>query len=99
MLIKMKSKKLPLRKCVACQEMILKKSLIRLVRTPEGEIKLDPTGKASGRGAYICSKTACFVLARKKNSLERALKSKVTEEVYQQLDIQFAKLGVQQDEN
>lgn len=95
----MKSKKIPLRKCVACQDMMPKKSLLRLVRTPESEIKLDPTGKASGRGAYICSKAECFALARKKNSIERALKSKVTDEVYQQLEIQFAKLGVQQDGN
>lgn len=95
----MKSKKIPLRKCVACQDMMPKKSLLRLVRTPESEIKLDPTGKASGRGAYICSKAECFALARKKNSIERALKSKVTDEIYQQLEIQFAKLGVQQDGN
>jgi predicted RNA-binding protein YlxR (DUF448 family) len=94
----MKSKKIPLRKCVACQEMMPKKSLIRIVKTPEAEIQLDSTGKASGRGAYICSKTECFTLARKKNSIERALKSKVTDEVYQQLDTQFAKLGVQQNE-
>lgn len=84
---------------MACQDMMPKKSLLRLVRTPELEIKLDPTGKASGRGAYICSKAECFALARKKNSIERALKSKVTDEVYQQLEIQFAKLGVQQDGN
>lgn len=84
---------------MACQDMMPKKSLLRLVRTPESEIKLDPTGKASGRGAYICSKAECFALARKKNSIERALKSKVTDEVYQQLEIQFAKLGVQQDGN
>lgn len=84
---------------MACQDMMPKKSLLRLVRTPESEIKLDPTGKASGRGAYICSKAECFALARKKNSIERALKSKVTDEIYQQLEIQFAKLGVQQDGN
>jgi predicted RNA-binding protein YlxR (DUF448 family) len=93
----MSPKKIPLRKCVACQEMTPKKSLIRVVRSPESEIKLDPTGKASGRGAYICTKAECFALARKKNAFERALKSKVADEVYQQLEEQFVNLGVQHD--
>lgn len=95
----MKSKKIPLRKCVACQEMMPKKLLIRIVKTPEAEIQLDPNGKASGRGAYICSKAECFTLARKKNSIERALKSKVSDEIYQQLERQLANLGVQQNEH
>jgi predicted RNA-binding protein YlxR (DUF448 family) len=96
-LSKMSPKKIPLRKCVACQEMTPKKSLIRVVRSPESEIKLDPTGKASGRGAYICTKAECFALARKKNAFERALKSKIADEVYQQLEEQFVNLGVQHD--
>jgi predicted RNA-binding protein YlxR (DUF448 family) len=77
--------------------MMPKKSLIRVVRTPESDVKLDSTGKASGRGAYICSKAECFALARKKKAFERALKSKLADEVYQQLEEQFAKLGVQHD--
>lgn len=78
----MKQRKIPMRKCVACQEMMPKKELIRVVRTPENEVKWDPTGKLAGRGAYICAKEACFTLAEKKKLLERALKTSIGEEVY-----------------
>jgi predicted RNA-binding protein YlxR (DUF448 family) len=89
----MKTKKIPLRKCVACQEMLPKKELIRIVRTPEMEIKIDPTGKASGRGAYICAKEECLQLAKKNKGLERALKHKMTDELYNQLSDQLKALG------
>lgn len=78
----MKQRKIPMRKCVACQEMKPKKELIRIVRTPENEVKWDPTGKVSGRGAYLCAQEACFALAEKKKLLERALKTNIGEEVY-----------------
>ncbi|HEX7055745.1 MAG TPA: YlxR family protein, partial [Bacilli bacterium] len=55
----MKKRKVPLRKCVACQEMIAKKQLIRIVKTPEDEVLIDLTGKKSGRGAYLCGKVSC----------------------------------------
>lgn len=61
----MKQRKTPLRKCVACQEMMPKKELIRVVRTPEGDIQIDLKGKKSGRGAYLCGKVSCFRLAQK----------------------------------
>ncbi|MCS1351279.1 RNase P modulator RnpM [Mechercharimyces sp. CAU 1602] len=77
-----KQKKTPLRKCVACQELKDKNALIRVVRTPEQEILIDSTGKKSGRGAYVCGDEKCITLAQKKGSLERALKSKVSEEIF-----------------
>lgn len=73
---------IPLRKCLGCGEMIGKKGLIRIVRSKDGEISLDPTGKKSGRGAYICNDRECFETAVKKRSLERALKCQIPEEVY-----------------
>ncbi|MCM3128756.1 MULTISPECIES: YlxR family protein [unclassified Paenibacillus] len=85
----MKQRKVPLRKCVACQEMMPKKQLIRVVKTPEDEVLIDLTGKKSGRGAYLCGKEACFRLAQKNRSLDRALKSQVKPEIYEQLAQDF----------
>ncbi|WP_229752015.1 RNase P modulator RnpM [Marinithermofilum abyssi] len=81
----MKKRKVPMRKCVASQEMFPKKSLIRVVRTPEEEVLIDPTGKKSGRGAYLCAKPEYVEMARKKKALDRALKTKVDDAVYEQL--------------
>lgn len=85
----MKQRKIPLRKCVACQQMMPKKSLIRVVRSPEGVVSIDLTGKKSGRGAYLCGKVECFKLAHKNKALDRALKSPVGPEVYEQLARDF----------
>ena len=85
-------KKVPLRKCLGCDEMIGKKGLLRIVRNKEGEISLDLTGKKSGRGAYICKDAECFALAKKKRSLERALKCRIPDEVYEQLEQEIKKL-------
>ncbi len=85
-------KKVPLRKCLGCDEMIGKKGLLRIVRNKEGEISLDLTGKKSGRGAYICKDAECFALARKKRSLERSLKCQIPNEVYEQLEQEIKKL-------
>ncbi|MBY9081927.1 YlxR family protein [Paenibacillus sp. HN-1] len=85
----MKQKKVPLRKCVASQEMMPKKELIRIVRTPGGEVLIDLTGKKSGRGAYICGKLECFKLAQKTKALDRALKVPVSQEIYEQLARDF----------
>lgn len=85
----MKQRKVPLRKCVACQEMMPKKQLIRVVRTPEEEVLIDLSGKKSGRGAYLCGKEACFRLAQKNRSLDRALKAQVAPGIYEQLAQDF----------
>lgn len=85
----MKQRKTPLRKCVACQEMMPKKELIRVVRTPEGDIKIDLKGKKSGRGAYLCGKVSCFRLAQKTKALDRALKHTVSADIYEQLERDF----------
>ncbi|MDO4921571.1 MAG: YlxR family protein [Phascolarctobacterium sp.] len=81
----MKVKKIPQRKCVGCNEMKDKKALLRIVRSPEGEISLDLTGKKNGRGAYVCPDKACITKAVKEKRLERALEKPVSEEVYRQL--------------
>lgn len=78
-------RRVPLRKCLGCDEMIGKKGLLRVVKSPEGEISLDPTGKKNGRGAYICHDPECFRKAQKKRSLERSLKCKIPAEVYEAL--------------
>lgn len=69
----MANKKIPMRKCVGCQEMKEKKSLIRVVKTAEGDIILDDTGKKNGRGAYICKSLECFKKAKKTKALERSI--------------------------
>ncbi len=81
----MQQKKIPMRKCVGCGEMKSKKELVRVVRTPEGEISLDPTGKKNGRGAYFCGDPACVVKAQKGRRLERAFECAVPPEVYEAL--------------
>lgn len=80
-----KTKKIPQRKCVGCNEMKDKKSLLRIVRSPEGEISLDLTGKKNGRGAYVCPDKACITKAVKEKRLERALEKSISEEVYNKL--------------
>ncbi|MCQ6557876.1 YlxR family protein [Paenibacillus mendelii] len=82
-------RKIPLRKCVACQQMMPKKQLIRIVRTPEEAILIDLTGKKAGRGAYLCGKVECFKLAKKTKALDRALKQPVGAEIYDQLEQDF----------
>ena len=73
-------KKVPMRMCVACREMKPKKELIRVVRTPEGEIVADLTGRKNGRGAYLCRSEACLNKAVKTRALERALEQPLSEE-------------------
>ena len=79
-------KKIPMRKCIGCGESKEKKQLIRVIRTPEGEILLDRTGRANGRGAYLCNDPACLRTAEKKRSLNRALKTAVPPEIYAALE-------------
>ncbi|HOG01735.1 MAG TPA: YlxR family protein [Clostridia bacterium] len=82
----MAEKKVPMRMCVACRQMTPKKQLIRVVRTPQDEIRPDPTGKASGRGAYLCRNPQCLERAKKTKALERALEHKVGDEVFALLE-------------
>ena len=79
------NKKVPLRKCVVTGEMLPKKSMIRIVRSKEGVVSVDPTGKMSGRGAYASKSEEVVEMARKKNSLERQLDVKVPDEIYEEL--------------
>ncbi|WP_301859498.1 YlxR family protein [uncultured Megasphaera sp.] len=81
----MKQRKIPLRICAGCQEQKSKKEMIRIVRTPEGTVEIDKTGKKSGRGVYICQNPDCLNKAYKEHRLERSLKTKVSEEIYQAL--------------
>lgn len=81
----LKVKKIPQRKCVGCDIMKDKKALLRVVRSPEGEISLDKTGKKNGRGAYVCPAKECITRAVKEKRLEYALKSPIGEEVLQRL--------------
>jgi len=82
----MKKRRIPLRKCIGCGEMIGKKGLIRVVKNKDGEIFIDSTGKQAGRGAYICNDLACFEKARKSKAFERAFKSAVSEKIYDSLE-------------
>ena len=79
-------KKIPLRKCTGCGEMKTKKELIRVLKTPEGTIVLDVTGKKNGRGAYLCNQIECFRKARKSKGLERSLECAIPTEVYETLE-------------
>ena len=76
---------MPQRKCIACQERDSKKGLIRIVKNKDGEIFLDPTGKANGRGAYICKSSECLKKAIKTKALNKAFKIDVADEVYETL--------------
>ncbi|WP_214761999.1 YlxR family protein [Exiguobacterium sp. s146] len=81
----MKPKKLPLRKCVVTQEMLPKQALIRVVRTPEGDVVIDTSGKLNGRGAYLSKDADVIRLAEKKRTLDHHLKVKTSDALYEQL--------------
>jgi len=80
-----KPRKIPLRMCVGCREMKPKKELLRAVRSPEGEVSLDPTGKKAGRGAYVCFNAECLKKALKQRQLDRALEAHLDEAANLQL--------------
>ena len=82
----LKPKKIPTRQCLGCNEHKPKKELLRVVRTPEGEVVLDVTGKRSGRGAYICHSISCFKKARKSKRLESGLNVQIPDEIYERLE-------------
>ena len=79
-------KKVPMRQCLGCREMKPKRELIRVVRSPEGEISLDFKGKASGRGAYVCPDAQCLKKAVKARALERAFSCQIPQEIYDKLN-------------
>lgn len=82
----MQQKKIPMRQCLGCRTMFPKRELIRVVRSPEGELSLDFKGKAPGRGAYLCPHAECLKKARKSRAIERAFEMSVPEEVYNALE-------------
>jgi len=79
-------RKTPLRMCLGCGQMKPKAELVRIVRSPEGEVSLDTTGKKPGRGAYLCRSAECLAAARKKRKAERALDVQISEEIYQSME-------------
>ena len=81
----MVTKKIPVRRCVGCNEGKPKKELVRVVKTAEGEISVDVTGKKSGRGAYLCPDKKCLAKAQKAKRLERAVECAISEEIYERL--------------
>ncbi len=81
----MKTRKIPMRRCVGCREMKEKRVLIRVVRNQEGRIAVDPSGRMNGRGAYLCRNSACFEKARKARALSREFSAEIADEVYQDI--------------
>lgn len=79
-------KKIPVRQCLGCGEPKQKRDLIRVVRSPEGELSIDLTGKKSGRGAYICRDVECFKKAKKARRFEKSFQTAIPEEIYQKLE-------------
>lgn len=82
----MKTKKIPMRMCLGCGEMKPKRELIRVVKSKEGDISLDLTGKKSGRGAYICKSVECFEKARKARKFERSFSCMMSEDIYNSME-------------
>lgn len=89
----MQTKKIPLRKCTGCGLQRPKKELVRVVKSPEGEISLDLTGKKPGRGAYICPEVSCLMQAKKTKRLERVFACAVPEAVYAEMEETLAHDG------
>ena len=85
----MKPKKIPMRMCVGCREMKEKREMIRIVKTPEGNAEVDPTGKKSGRGAYICRQTECLRRSIRQKQLERQLEIILTPEIIETLNAEM----------
>ena len=84
--------KVPMRQCTGCREMKNKKEMVRVLKTGEGEILLDTTGRKNGRGAYLCYSLECLEKARKNKGLERSLKTEIPQEVYERLEKEFEEI-------
>jgi uncharacterized protein len=82
-----KKRKVPMRVCIGCQEKKPKKELVRIVRTPNGEVMLDSTGKKAGRGAYICPQEVCLNKAIKARRLERNLQTKISDQLVKEITV------------
>ena len=91
-------KKIPVRRCVGCGEGKHKKELVRIVRTKEGEISFDGTGRKAGRGAYLCRSEACLATAQKRKSLQRAFSAPIPEEVFARLAEELADVEEPEDD-
>ena len=85
----MKSHKIPMRMCLGCGEMKPKKELVRVVRSKEGEISLDTTGKKAGRGAYICRNVDCLRLARKARRFEKSFSCKIEDSIFETMEAEL----------
>ncbi len=85
----MKNKKIPMRQCVGCREMKSKREMMRVLKTAEGPIVIDTTGRKNGRGAYLCMTKECLVKARKNKGLERSFKMSIPDEVYEEMEKEF----------
>lgn len=85
----MKQKKVPMRRCTGCGEQKPKKELVRVVKTPDGEVLLDITGKVSGRGAYICNNAECLKKAVKSKRIDRTFEMTIPDEIYKQMEAKF----------
>lgn len=83
------AKKIPMRQCVGCGEMKSKKEMMRVLKSAEGPIVLDMTGRKNGRGAYLCMSKECLTKARKNKGLERAFKMTIPQDIYENLDKEF----------
>ena len=90
------SVKIPLRQCIGCGEMKSKKEMIRVIKTAEGEILLDATGRKNGRGAYLCPSMECFKKAVKGRGLERSFKMAIPREVYETLEKEMEEIDRQE---
>ena len=86
----LRPRKIPMRQCLGCNEHKPKRELIRVVRSPEGAVNLDPVGKLAGRGAYVCRDLACFKKVRKNGRLSRSLNCEIPAEVYDKLEADLA---------
>lgn len=84
--VNVKQKKIPMRQCLGCNEHKPKKEMLRVLRTPEGEVLLDFTGKKSGRGAYICYDAKCLKKARKSKRIDNNLGVNITDDIYDRME-------------
>lgn len=89
----MSTKKFPQRQCIGCGEMKIKKEMIRILKSPEGEFSLDSSGRKNGRGAYLCPSADCLKKAIKSKGLERSFKMAIPKEVYETLEREMEQLG------
>ena len=89
------NKKVPMRQCVGCGSMKIKKEMMRVLKTAEEGIILDTTGKKNGRGAYLCVSMECLQMARKNRGLERSFKMSIPDEVYDNLEKEFGEVDTE----